>query len=47
VLNFAGEDPECRLPLALEATTIAHDILVSNSFAFGGLNAVLVGRKAP
>jgi nodulation protein E len=47
VLNYLGPDPECDLPLALEAQPIAHDILVSNSFAFGGLNAVLIGRKRP
>ena len=46
VLNFIGPDQECELPLALEPTPIAHRVLVSNSFAFGGLNAVLVGRLA-
>lgn len=45
VLNQLEPDPDCDLPLALEPTAIAHDILVSNSFAFGGLNAVLIGRK--
>lgn len=45
VLNHLGTDPECALPLALAKTPIKHDVLVSNSFAFGGLNAVLVGRK--
>lgn len=45
VLNHLGPDPDSDLPLALEAGPIAHDILVSNSFAFGGLNAVLIGRK--
>jgi nodulation protein E len=47
VLNYLGPDPDCDLPLALEPTPIAHDILISNSFAFGGLNAVLIGRKWP
>jgi nodulation protein E len=46
VLNYIGPDPDCGdLPLALEPLPIAHDILISNSFAFGGLNAVLIGRK--
>ncbi len=45
VLNHLGPDPECALPLVLEPRAIACDILVSNSFAFGGLNAVLIGRK--
>ena len=46
LLNYAAPDPQCDLPLALEPTPIDHEVLVSNSFAFGGLNAVLVGRKA-
>ena len=46
VLNLIEPDPACDLPLALEARPIAHEVLVSNSFAFGGLNAVLIGRKA-
>ena len=33
-------------PVPLAPTPIAHDYLVSNSFAFGGLNAVLIGRRA-
>lgn len=45
VLNHLGTDPECALPLALAPTAIDHEVLVSNSFAFGGLNAVLVGRR--
>jgi len=47
VLNHLGPDPECDLPLALHPVPIDHRVLVSNSFAFGGLNAVLVGRVAP
>ena len=46
VLNHLGNDPECALPLAFEAKPISSKVLVSNSFAFGGLNAVLVGRSA-
>jgi nodulation protein E len=46
ILNHLGTDPACDIPLALEAAPIAYDHLVSNSFAFGGLNAVLIGRRA-
>lgn len=46
ILNHLGTDPQCALPLALEPTPIASDVLVSNSFAFGGLNAVLIGQAA-
>jgi len=45
VLNHTGDDPACAVPLALKPQEIAYDTLVSNSFAFGGLNAVLIGRK--
>lgn len=45
VLNCREPAPECDLPLALVPTPIGHDVLVSNSFAFGGLNAVLVGTR--
>ena len=45
VLNYIGQDPACDIPLALAATPIAYEHLVSNSFAFGGLNAVLIGRR--
>ena len=44
-LNVGEIDPACRVPLALEATPIDHDHLVSPSFAFGGLDAVLVARR--
>ncbi|WP_454798095.1 beta-ketoacyl-[acyl-carrier-protein] synthase family protein [Novosphingobium lindaniclasticum] len=46
VLNHLGPDPECDLPLALEPQSFSAEVLISNSFAFGGLNAVLVGRRA-
>lgn len=46
VLNRVGPDPACDLPLVLAPEAIEHRVLVSNSFAFGGLNAVLVGRAA-
>ena len=46
VLNYLGPDPECDLPLALGAPQpFAAEALVSNSFAFGGLNSVLVARR--
>lgn len=45
VLGYREPDPDCLLPLALGHTPLACDVLVSNSFAFGGLNAVLIGRK--
>lgn len=45
VLNYLGPDPECALPLALEPIDFDADVLVSNSFAFGGLNAVLIGKS--
>jgi nodulation protein E len=46
ILNWTGPDADCALPLALTPTPIDYDVLVSNSFAFGGLNAVLIGRRA-
>ncbi|UAK25917.1 beta-ketoacyl-[acyl-carrier-protein] synthase family protein [Sphingomonas nostoxanthinifaciens] len=46
ILNHRGADPACDIPLALAATPIGYDHLVSNSFAFGGLNAVLIGGRA-
>lgn len=44
VLGYLGPDPDCALPLALEARPIAVSTLVSPSFAFGGLNSVIVAR---
>ena len=46
VLNYLGPDPDCDLPLAIEGQVFDGDVLVSNSFAFGGLNAVLIGTRA-
>ena len=45
ILNFLGPDPECELPLALAAEPFACEALVSSSFAFGGLNCVLIARR--
>lgn len=46
ILGHLGADPDCDLPLVLEPQMFEPDVLVSSSFAFGGLNAVLVGRRA-
>lgn len=46
ILNHLGADPACELPLILAPQSIDQEVLVSNSFAFGGLNAVLIGRAA-
>jgi len=40
--NFVEADPECPVPLATAFEPFAHRKALSNSFAFGGLNAVLV-----
>jgi nodulation protein E len=46
VLNYLGPDPECDVPLVLGAAeAIDYQYLVSNSFAFGGANSVLMARK--
>jgi nodulation protein E len=43
VCNFEGPDPACRLPLAIEGPVPIQDVaLLSNSFAFGGLNSTLI-----
>ena len=46
VLGHLAPDPACDLPLALSAERIGFDTLVANSFAFGGLNALLIGKRA-
>lgn len=45
VLNGLGPDPECDAPVAWKTEQGDYDVLVSNSFAFGGLNAVLIARR--
>jgi nodulation protein E len=45
ILGFLGPDPQCDLPLVLAAESIACEAIVSASFAFGGLNCVLIARK--
>jgi nodulation protein E len=44
VLGFLGPDPECDLPLALEPVKLNCHAAISASFAFGGLNSVLVAK---
>jgi 3-oxoacyl-[acyl-carrier-protein] synthase II len=46
-INYEEEDPECDLDYVVEGPRKADlDIVMSNSFAFGGHNAVLVGKRA-
>lgn len=46
LLNYLGPDPECDVPLPVgESRAIDYQALVSNSFAFGGLNSVLVAKR--
>ena len=45
-LGHLGPDPDCEVPLAIEGQDFIGDALVSSSFAFGGLNAVLIGTRA-
>jgi nodulation protein E len=45
--NFQERDPDCDVPVCVEYQAWAHEAAVSSSFAFGGLNAVLVfGRPS-
>jgi nodulation protein E len=46
--NFNERDPECDLDyIPNQARTLRVDAALSNSFAFGGLNAVVAFRAAP
>lgn len=45
ILNSLGSDPECDVPLVMEAEPHSFQAVVSNSFAFGGLNAVLIAKR--
>ncbi|MFN9084995.1 MAG: beta-ketoacyl-[acyl-carrier-protein] synthase family protein [Acidobacteriota bacterium] len=42
--NYLGPDPECDLPLILAPEACDAEYALSHSFAFGGLNAVLLFR---
>jgi nodulation protein E len=44
ILNYVGRDPECDLPLVLEPEPFHGRVTVSASFAFGGLNSVVIAR---
>ena len=44
-INISGKDPECDINVITEKTEITMDIAISNSFGFGGVNAVLVLKK--
>ena len=45
-INYQSPDPECDLDyIPNEAQSGSIDIAISSSFAFGGLNAVVVLRK--
>jgi nodulation protein E len=45
-VNYTQPDPECDLDVVPNAARAADvEWAISNSFAFGGLNAVLVVRR--
>jgi nodulation protein E len=45
-MNYLGADPECNLDYVTEGARLQQtDVIVKNSFAFGGLNTSLVMRK--
>ena len=47
-INYLGPDPECDLDyVPNQARPMPIDKALNNSFAFGGLNAVLAVKKAP
>jgi 3-oxoacyl-(acyl-carrier-protein) synthase len=46
-INYSVPDPECDLDYVPNcARSLVIDAAISNSFAFGGLNAVLAVRRA-
>jgi 3-oxoacyl-[acyl-carrier-protein] synthase II len=46
-VNLETPDPACDLPMVVgEGQDLAPDVLLSNSFGFGGINAALVFRRA-
>lgn len=47
-IGYEAADPDCPLDVVPnQAREVPVDVVMSNAFAFGGLNAVLVLRKAP
>ncbi|MES2434644.1 MAG: beta-ketoacyl-[acyl-carrier-protein] synthase family protein [Pseudomonadota bacterium] len=47
-IGYEQADPDCPLDVVPnQAREVPVDVVMSNAFAFGGLNAVLVLRKAP
>jgi nodulation protein E len=45
-MNYLGTDPDCDLDyVPNEARRMPVGVILSNSFAFGGLNAVLAARQ--
>ena len=47
-VNFTEPDPEIALDVVPNCARQARvDVAMSNAFAFGGLNAVLVLKRAP
>jgi nodulation protein E len=45
-MNYLGPDPECDIDcVPNEARPLAIDVALSNSFAFGGMNAVLAVKR--
>jgi 3-oxoacyl-[acyl-carrier-protein] synthase II len=46
-VNLETPDPACDLPMVTgDGRNLSPDVLLSNSFGFGGINAALVFRRA-
>ncbi|HEX8950178.1 MAG TPA: beta-ketoacyl-ACP synthase II [Dissulfurispiraceae bacterium] len=44
-INLTAKDPDCDINIVTEKMELPLEVAVTNSFGFGGLNAVLVMRK--